>query len=528
MDNINELPVELLGHIFSFLSLRDRKNANAVCTLWHNVLHGVRFQRQCKVSLNRNFNDDLNDLEKCVLRCFRNIHINFWYETDFEENDQPEIDDIIQFKYLYDPTPEHHLIQLLFGLNLDLECLELSISFESCREILENRLSQIINLRELSLNFETKENITAKQYSTTWIIEHHHIEKLTIDLPCAYLPFKVIAPNLTSLDLPSNCRRGYQLIETYCRQLQCLKVTIQDEDTVDDIMSLSFPCLTHLQTRPYDDNDKEMEVRYARTRNKYVDVEKEEQFVIRMPKLRCFESENHLMFFRIGTALSKFAKQLIEVTLENQDMDLGQIKAFEAIPIKVLSMQRCKIRTPSQTLPTLNMPHLNSLVLRFNESDIVFNNGLSELKSLKLTLSSRSRNHKVLHKICHNLLNLEYLEIWTYNVLVNTGFRYLHKLTKLRTLKIFACQTKTPFWSHCSVMPTLRRVVFKECNLNTSTFQQVAKVFPGLKELILDECCVKFNDMNSGKSTSDMDSERCNFLLQQLKEFFPMCTISLS
>ncbi|XP_058834009.1 uncharacterized protein LOC131691520 [Topomyia yanbarensis] len=528
MDNINNLPVELLGHIFNYLSFRDRKNAYAVCTLWYKVLRGVRFQRQRRVYLNRSFDDDLNDLEIRVLRCFRNIHIYFFDAAGFDDVELQEKYDIIQFKYLYQRTPEDRLIEFLFEMNMDLESLELSRSFESCREILENRLPRIRNLRELALNFETTENIIPQQHSTTWTIQHHRVEKLRMDFPCANLPLKVITPNLNSLCVDTNCRQGFQIIEAYCRQLQCLEVTIKDAETVDDIMALPFPSLTHLQTWPHGDNDKELQVRYARTRNKYVDLEKEEQFVIGMPKLKSFHSANNLMFFRISTALSKFAKQLVELTLENQEMDLEQIKAFEAIPIKVLNIRRCKILTSSQSLPTLNMPHLNSLVLWYNESDIIFDSGLSELKSLKMTLF-KSKNHKVLHKICNNLPNLEHLEIWAYRMLVNTAFRYLHKLTKLRSLKLIVCETKTRFWTHCSVIPTLRRIDLIECTLNKFTLQQLAKVFPGLSELILEECKVQFNDEGSGtyRNTSKLDSERRRSCLQQLNEAFPLCTISL-
>ncbi|XP_058835419.1 uncharacterized protein LOC131692408 [Topomyia yanbarensis] len=296
-------------------------------------------------------------------------------------------------------------------------------------------------------------------------------------------------------------------------------------------MTWPFPSLTHLQTWANGDNDKEMQVRYARTRDVYVDMEKEEQFVIGMPKLKSFHSTNNLTFFRIGTALSKFATQLVELTLENQEMDLEQIKAFEATTIKVLNIRRCKIQTPSQTLPTLNMPHLNSLVLWYNKSDIVFNNGLSELKSLKMTLS-KSKNHKILHKLCNNLPNLENLEIWAFRPLGNTTFRYLHKLTKLRSLRVMACQTKTRFWTHCSVIPALRRIDFIRCNLNTVTLQHLAKVFPGLSELIFEGCKVLHsNDEGSGTNstitTSKLDYESRRTCLLQLSEFFPLCAISL-
>ncbi|XP_058829527.1 uncharacterized protein LOC131688922 [Topomyia yanbarensis] len=530
MDNINNLPVELLAYVFNYLSFRDRKNAYAVCTLWHNILHSARFQRQCKVSLNRSFDDDLNDLEKRVLRCFRNIRIYSLGVTDFDDVELVGKYDMIQFMYLYEPTPEHRLIQLLFESKLDLESLELSRTFESCRGILENRLPRIRNLRELSLDFEISENIIPEQYATTWTIQHHQIEKLRIDLPCANLPFNVITPNLTSLHVDTNCRRGYQIIEAYCRQLQCLEVTIKDAETLDDIMALPFPCLTHLQTWAYDANDNQMQILYAQRRIKFMDVEKEEQFVIGMPKLKSFHSANNLMFFRISTALSKFAEQLVELTLENQEMDAEQIKAFEVIPIKVLNIRRCKILTPFQTLPILNMPQVTCLELWYNESDIVFDNGLSELKSLKLTLST-SKNHKVLHKICRNLPSLEHLELWAYRLLVNTAFRYLHKLTKLRSLKLIECETKTRFWTHCSVIPTVRRVDFIKCNLDAPTFQRLAEIFPGLSELILERCKVQFNGEGSGTnssiSTSKLDSESRSTCLQQLNELFPLCTISL-
>ncbi|XP_058463180.1 uncharacterized protein LOC131437691 isoform X2 [Malaya genurostris] len=406
MDNINDLPVELIEHILNYLNIQDIKNAKAVCNLWYEILHGIRFQRKCKLSLGNMFDDDLGELEKNVIRCYRNVSIVHYDEQDNDGTDY----DIVQFKYLYEPTSENRLIQLLFGLDIDLESLELSSSFESCRVVLEDRLPQIVNLKQLALMFEEYHNTESNP--CTWVIRHDKIEKLRIRLPCASLPLKAILPNLTSLQLQSNCRAAYQIIESYCRQLQYLKVTFVDAETVNDMMSLSFPALEHLDAQIFDHDDKDMQLRYARTRNKFVDEEKEEQFVKSMVKLKNLELGSNLMLFRMGTWLSKYPNKLVELSLIDLQIDQEQIKVVETMSIKILKFECCKILTQSQTLPTVNFPNLTRLILIGNQSDIVFDKGLSELKSLKLSIGSR--NNKVLNKICNNLLNLEHLELILY------------------------------------------------------------------------------------------------------------------
>ncbi|XP_058458811.1 uncharacterized protein LOC131435190 [Malaya genurostris] len=504
MDNINNLPEELIEHIFDYLNIQDTKKAKVVCTLWYKILHGIRFLRKCKLSLGRMFDDDLGEWEKNIIRSYRNISI---MQCDDQEN---------------------RLAELLFESEWDLESLELFSSFESCRMVFGNRLPQIVNLRELSLMFEECHN--TEPNSNTWELRHDRIEKLRLKNPCVSLPLKPILPNLTSLQLQSNCRAAYQIIESYCRQLQYLQVSFDNAEVMDDMVSLNFPALEHLDAQLFQYDDKEMQLRYARTRNKLVEEEKDEQFVKSMVKLKNLELGSNLMLFRMGTWLSKYANQLVELSLVYLQIDQEQIEVVETMSIKILKIAYCRILTQFQTLPKVNFPSLTRLILIGNTSDIVFDKGLSELKSLKLSIGSQS-NHKVLHKICNNLLNLEHLEIMLQRKLVNTSLRYLGKLTKLKSLAFYNYKPNAILWKHCPVVPSLRRITIHESFLKIPTIQHLAKPFPGLSELFLEWCYIEQQgeECNTERFEiiSCMESNQRSLCHQQLKSFFPQCTISM-
>ncbi|XP_055533656.1 uncharacterized protein LOC129723449 [Wyeomyia smithii] len=537
MDNINNLPVEILEQIFTYLNLKERKSACAVCSLWHAVLRGVRFQRQCLVSLSRTFDQELSELETRVTQSFRNLSLIHWEEEYFDDDDDDDIDsheqreneEVIHLKYLFEPTPEANIRKLLFENGLDLETLELYSSFESCREILGDQLCQLENLRELALSFCQTEYASPDQ--SEWQIHHNQINTLKIDVLHSNKPYNVMLPNLTTLELLSNCRWSFHIIQAHCMQLQRFKVQFQDQETMDDLMSLSFPMLTHLQVRMYD--DKDVQVRYARTRNKFADKEKEEHFVKSMPKLKSLWLESDLMLYRIGEALSKYGHRLEKLTLMDMQIDDAQLRTIETFPkLKTVIMHRTEILPSSQILPKVNMPHLVNLTLMDNKSDIVFNNGLVGLKSLKLTLCSR-RCHKVLHKICNNLPNLEYLELFLYSKWRNTALRHLNKLTKLRLLRINACDMSKISWVHCPIVPNVQKVVFDKCSfLRTRTLRPLAVLFPGLTSVYLDRCYVTGSEdlisSNENRGVLDEGLEARRKCMEQLKSILPQCIVSLN
>lgn len=327
-----------------------------------------------------------------------------------------------------------------------------------------------------------------------------------------------------------------EIVETYCRQLQTLKIRFQNVDYMESFLALPFPNLKHLHVRMYD--DKETQVRYARRRNPVSEVEKNEQFVRNIPRLKKLLLESNLLFFRIGALLAKSNHQLEELVLEEQQMDYAQLKVVESLPkLKSLTLFRCEVIMPSPMLPTLHMPHLDKLSLFYNESSIVFNEGLAGLKSLKVSLWAE-KNNKVLFKICKNLPNLEDLEVLVNNKLVNTCLRHLNRLTKLRSLKLDSSEPNILLWQHCPVVPSIQRVVFYNCTLTSDTLLPIAKNFPNMRELFIDRCYFKrcsadckgpdSDDGDGEESDSNKSSKSDNKYLQanRVRQMFPRCRVS--
>lgn len=284
------------------------------------------------------FEEELPDLEKRILRSCRNLSITHWddadeddYDDEDEEGDEHEKEMVIQFKYLFKPSPERNVTDLLFDEKLELESLELNSTFTSCRTILENRLSQMDQLRELTISFDQERNPNGPALDPSiWVIQHNCLQKLRIGLSYEIDAFRIEAPNLTCLDIQPKCRWSMEIVETYCRQLQTLKLRFQNVEYMESFLSLPFPNLRHLHVRMFD--DKETQIRYARSRNPISDVEKDEQFVRDIPRLKKLLLESNLMFFRIGALLAKSNHQLEELTLEEQQIDYVQLKVVESLP----------------------------------------------------------------------------------------------------------------------------------------------------------------------------------------------------
>ncbi|XP_053685866.1 uncharacterized protein LOC128735405 [Sabethes cyaneus] len=528
MDNINDLPVEILERILSYLNFSDRKSACGVCSHWHNVLRTVRFQRQCRIHLSNEFDQELSDIEMRVIQNYRNMSLSLYSDDsdDDEDNEQREDEGLIHLKYLFVPCPEINMKKLLFG-RFDLEALTLYCSFEGTREILENQLADMINLRELELFTYTNKYSSPDQ--SVWVIHHDRLKSLKIDIKTAK-PLKIVLPHLTKLELLFNCRYSFLTIETYCWQLQSLIVHFRDPETMDDMMSLSFPMLTHLEVCM--EEDKDVQLGYAQTRNKFADKEKEENFIKSIPKLRSMVIGSNLFLYRIGMALSKFSHQLEELTLQDLKIDTAELQSIEKLAkIKTIVLLYTKIISPTQNLPKLYMPHLHHLSLLYHSSNIIFDSGLAGLKILKLILDSE-RNDKVLHKICNNLLNLERLELVLYNKWRKRCLRHLNNLKKLRTLRISYCDSDI-YWTHCPVVPSLQTIIVDNCyKLRTETLQPISRLFPGLVSIYLDDCVVTGSDeddvtISANNVEFDETEEGKQRCYEQLKLMLPQCIISL-
>ncbi|XP_053688458.1 uncharacterized protein LOC128737776 [Sabethes cyaneus] len=533
MDNINALPIEVLEHIFNYLSVKTWNTCCLVCSLWYNILRGTQFQRRYCLSMNRTFEEPLPEAERRIFPIFHNIALVQWVDNDDDDDDDDdeedevsrqfwfaehphESDEPFSLRYLFEPKPESNIHELLFRLELDFESLELCIPFDSYRDIVGNSLRQIKNLREFILKL--CRDPTHPSNRNRWVIEHDRIETLSIDLTVTKVEFSAILPNLKTLALLTDCGWGFQIIEKHCAQLQSLEVQFQDAETMDKMLSLTFSNLTNLQVQLC--HDRALQEHYKLTRNNLADKETEEKFIREMPKLKKLFVESNLLMYRIAGPLSRFAHHLEELTLECQQIDFPQLKAIETIPnLKIFRLLYSRVAS-TRTLPMLNMPLLKKLSLLNNESHVTFNGGLCNLKSLKVTFWTRN-SYKALHKICQNLPKLERLELLVYSKLGNTAFRELHKLTKLVSLRIKNCQLKSIHWSHCSISSNVRRIEFTDCRLDLHMLLKILTLFPGLRELFVDSSNVAYTD---AYDSSDDARYHC---LQQLRALLPNCAISL-
>lgn len=200
-------------------------------------------------------------------------------------------------------------------------------------------------------------------------------------------------------------------------------------------------------------------------------------------------------------------------------------------------MHRCKALPPPDTphvLPRLYLPQLDELSLVFNDSHIVFNEGLAGLKTLKMSIWS-SKNHKTLYKICNNLPNLEYLRLILNTKLVNTAFRYLNRLAKLRSIRVDNVELTERLWQYCSEMAGVRKLVLTNGTLTMGTVTAIARLFPALNELHIEECyflnCDKERN-GEEDSEGESDGENDEKIIQaqcenRVRQYFPKCKVSL-
>lgn len=576
MADINALPREVLSHILSFLEPRDRKPCGEVCRLWYNLLQGARFQRQILMRINSTFVEPPTESDRCALTNCRNLLITQWDEamdydwmydsTDDEDGDADEDEGgahangevnseentrkipVVEFKYLYQPTPEHNVTELLFGQELKLESLELCTTFAGARYILEDRVQQLQNLTELILDIEggRVSNPISKDH-TFWVLSHDRIRKFKLSYEPKTDNFRIKTPALTTLDVRPFSIYTLPIIKPYAAQLQRLDLHLYSPSVINDLLALQFPCLTCLRVRV--DDDRDLQERYARLlQTRQADVYLDEQFIRGMPRLKRMRCESHLLFFRLGAALTRHGhRQLEELKLDSLHFDAVQLQVLQALPrLKAFKMYRCEALPPPdnpRVLPRLYLPHLDELSLVYNESHIAFDRGLVGLRSLKMTIWS-GKNHKILSKICHNLPNLEYLRLILNTKLVNTAFRYLNRLTKLRTLRVDNVELTERLWEYCPEMRGVRKLMLANGNLTMGTVEAVSRLFPALNELNIEECCFQNCDKERSESDdgSDSDSEddddgnedrrKDDEIIQRqyearVRQYFPKCRVSL-
>ncbi|XP_058827323.1 uncharacterized protein LOC131687268 [Topomyia yanbarensis] len=502
MSNINILPIEVLTRVFDYLDLYERKCASATCKRWNSILHCARFQRQCRLALTHIFHDELTQLEKAVVKkCYhlRVVHYDDCEDSDdedYDEDTQRESEKLFSIKYLFQKTPVQNLSDLLFGLGLNLESLILEVRYENCREIIGDCLGDIKNLKELVLLFKSGGNRTPEL--GLWKIRHDKIESLKVEMPSDSKPLSFIVPSVTSLELVNHCRWSSDTVNLYSRQLLCLKVRLRNIAELDILMPRIFPNLTNLEVR----NPFEMSEQFASIRVP-LDEEEEQRFIMGMPRLKRLLLEGKFTLLRMVTSLARCANTLEELVLEDQQIEYELLKTVEKLPkLKSLTISECKVLMVSDMLPTLQMPQLEHFKLLSYKSDIIFDKGLSAVKSLELTLWA-DKNYKILHKVCENLPCLERLKLLLYVKLSNTALRHVDKLEKLKSLEFRHAGPSLLAWKHCPVLVPLQKLAFRDCTMDQPTLLSTIKPFPALCELYFDKCIILYCSVTARHAVHD-------------------------
>ncbi|XP_039452118.1 uncharacterized protein LOC120431032 [Culex pipiens pallens] len=556
MVDINDLSPEVLSHILDLLEPRSWKEASQVCRRWYNILKGARFQSKLQMRIHKTFVDPPTEQEKSALIHCRNLLITQWdealdynwvgYDEDDEDDDTDEDEEenseenfrkinVVEFKYLFEPSPEHYIGELLFSQELNLESLELSSTFAGCRYILEDRIEQFKNLTELILDIKGNRVYgPIMRDHTSWVLRHDRIRKLKLFFDQQMNNFTVITPSLTSLRLSSMTIFSLPFVTSYASQLAFVDLQLDNPGLIKDFFALKFPSLTHLRLQI--DGDQDEQERYALLQDQhYADAYLDVEFVKSMPRLKYFRCESHMLFYRMAAAFAKFGQsQLEDFKLDWLHFNAEQLEKLQALPrLKIFKMRRCEILGPPETphiLTRLCLPYLEELSLVYNKSQIVFDEGLAGLKKLKITVET-SKNHKILYKICNNLPNLEHLRICLNARLVNTAFRHLDRLTKLQSIRVDNVELNERLWQYCPKMAGVRKLVFTNGKLTMGTLKAAARLFPGLNELYLDECyfqnCdVEINGVEQEESDSEEDESIKVQYQERVRQHFPMCRVS--
>lgn len=493
------LPAEVLERIFLYLPFKDARNAASVCHRWLLILHGPIFQRRLQVELQSDSCQEMSAADMQFLQRCKNLSIIQKFE-DKEVND-PEI-------YTEQAISTEKQIDSILSLCVNnLESLQLLSRFDSIRNIIGPRLSELANLKELTLSFgyHCREGNCALQ-GDTWQLTSECLQTFKIRLANCVPSFHLNAPNLRELHLNVTCESLLKCVGQFAEQLTMLRLSLSSVQDLDYVLSCKFPQLTHLDMAMNDDREL-IQSWFAQIADVSVDSNYAESFIQGMPRMQKFIVRSNVLFYKLLPTLGSVRTKLEELELRNADLDANILINILLIQnIKRLSIWHCEI---TNDLPGLHirMASLENLELVSLNNNVLLDHNFCCLKSLNLSHSVKFGND-LLQKVFLNLSSVEYLQIHFRIKLEVEAFQQLHLLRNLKSLTLTTTDTTVEHWKVCDPLMTVVQLNIVNCfMLEYSIFPELKRVFPALQRLHVDKCCV-LDDTSGSDAVVDGTCER--------------------
>lgn len=330
---------QVLEKIFIYLPFKDIRNVGQVCHIWKDVLSGLRFQRRIRVKLQGDFGEEVSPASMKFLSTCKNLSIvQLYADKDDSEGDSEngvEPSSPCAMHHEEDSTAEKNIANILFGTT-ELSSLHIFSKYKSLKRIIQNRLGELSQLKELNVSFSYNGE-SCKVDDQTWLLKSTSLESFNIGLPYSIGSLQLEAPNLMELHLTVNCDATWKLVEQYSKRLESLNVNLYDIETLDQIMTCSFPCLQHLELGIYD--DKELQYSYSQTADRAADDEQSRKFTKQMPLLKTFCLHSNVAFYKIFPTWCSLRTSLESLELQNMEVDANVL-------INVLLIQPLKVYMP--------------------------------------------------------------------------------------------------------------------------------------------------------------------------------------
>ncbi|XP_058464621.1 uncharacterized protein LOC131438538 [Malaya genurostris] len=460
--HIDDLPEEILPYIFDHLTLQDLKNVSLVCRLWSDIAFSGRFIN--KIMLRLDFRDGIqNQCERYLLdstRAYR--HIGFYYRSD-----QMELDMLLSVLEKFENT--------IVTLKI---CPNYFIMLPNLRQI----LLQVPNLESLYIVSRICPDLSKKDEGVPFPVmrklKHLYLENdggLQLD----EIDFRVMTPNITSLDMDCDSERALIVYEHFSQQLRELAVFFKRDDFFLPFCELRF---SQLEVLDFYSDDQQFEIPEA--------VRMVSNFFRRMPKLRkiilrCNINEEVL------AAITESCPELVTIYLKGDNLGeksfrhLGQLKNLKSL--KIEGWIRCNILQGCSPIPSLDKMYLHSVLIDDTQGffrllkDIAPN--LRTLEAIESDIDD-----ECLKYISCNIASLRCLVLEFCPNLTEDAFSFLDRLKQLHELKLGYLDVPSNLFE---LMPqnSVRHFSLYRCDkLVDEALLVIAEKFPCLSYMEIASC----------------------------------------
>ncbi|XP_058833007.1 uncharacterized protein LOC131690939 [Topomyia yanbarensis] len=460
--HINDLPEEILPYIFDNLALQDLKNVSLVCRLWSEIAFSGRFMS--RIMLRLDFRDGIqNHCERYLLdsnRAYR--HIGFYYRSD-----KLELDTLLSVLEKF----ENSVVTLKICPNYfimlpDLRLILLQVpNLESL--FIVSRICPDLSRRDAGMSFPVMRKL-----------KHLYLENdggLQLD----EIDFRVMTPNIVSLDMDCDSERALTVYEHFSQQLRELAVFFKRDDFFLPFCELRF---SQLEVLDFYSDDHQFEIPNS--------VQIVCNFFRKMPKLRkvtlrCNINEDVL------AAITESCPELVTVYLKGDNLGeksfrhLGQLKNLKSL--KIEGWIRCNILQGCSPIPSLDQMYLHSVLVDDTQGffrllkDIAPN--LRTLEAIESDIDD-----ECLKYISCNIASLRSLVLEFCPNLTEEAFSFMDRLKQLRELKLGYLDVPSNLFE---LMPrnSVRHFSLYRCDkLDDAALLVIADKFPRLCYMEIASC----------------------------------------